>query len=259
MTVNGAPDTTCAGVPYHTGYGALGDGMAVLNRCSGSFPSQLDMFTAVAAHEIAEAATDPRPGSDPAWEMWSDNVSRPWTSSVWNEVEMESSAENGDLCIFTRVAEGGFAHQRIFSNAAAQSGGDPCVPAIDVAYFNVTPDPSTGGWTPVTAGQSVDVPLTGWSTAQTTDWIVWATRLKGRAGATFPTTLTSSTTQTVGTYTYATTNNAASVTLHVTIPSDVTSGWWGAVQLWSWHVDAAGGYVAGEDFGHEAVVGFYVP
>src|SRR5262249_3116358 len=119
MVVDGAPDTACAGIPYHTGYGPLGDGMAVLNRCPISFPSQLDMFTAVAAHEIAEAATDSNPNKDPAWEMWSDDASAPWTSSVWNEVELESSAENGDLCISTRVEEQGFAFQRIFSNVAA--------------------------------------------------------------------------------------------------------------------------------------------
>ena len=104
MVVGGAPDTNCLGVPYHTGYGTLGDGMAVLNRCPGSFPSQIDMFTTVAAHEIAEAATDSNPSSNPAWEMWVANTASPWDSSVWNEVEMENAAEIGDFSASSRTS-----------------------------------------------------------------------------------------------------------------------------------------------------------
>jgi hypothetical protein len=259
MTLNGAPDTACKGVPYHTEYGALGDGMAVLNRCPGSFPSQLEMFTTVAAHEIAEAATDSNPNVNPAWEMWVDDQASPWKSSVWNQVEMESSAENGDLCIFTRVVEKGFPFQRIYSNAAAKAGGDPCVPALPVPYFSVSPKPETSGWIQVTAGAGVDVPITGWSTAPTSDWVVWAAPLTGKAGSTFATTLTGAAYQQVGKYQYPKTNNGDVLTLHVTIPSGVASSWWGAVALWSWHAEPNGNYVPGEDFGHEAVVGFYIP
>ena len=97
MVLNGVADTTCARIPYHTAYDTNGDGMAVLNRCPGSFPSQLAMFTAVAAHEIAEATTDSNPLNAPAWELWVGSSSKPWESSVWNEVEMENGTEIGDL------------------------------------------------------------------------------------------------------------------------------------------------------------------
>jgi hypothetical protein len=259
LTVNGAPDTTCSRVPYHAPYGTLGDGMAVLTRCPGSFPSQLAMFTAVAAHEIAEAATNPSYATDPAWGLWVADTKTPWQSSVWNEVEMESSVEIGDLCIFTRTVEKGFALQRIFSNAAAAKGGDPCVPASSVPYFGVSPDPKTGGWFSATAGATVNVPLVGWSTAKTADWLVWPAGGKSKVGPLFPAVLTSATTRTVDTHTYATTNNGNALTLEVSIPPTAASGWWGAVHLWSWHADGSGAYVAGEDFGHESVVGFYVP
>ena len=101
--------------------------------------------------------------------------------------------------------------------------------------------------------------LTGWSTAPTGDWLVWADTGKGPTGTTFPATASAATLQVAGSHTYPTTNNGKAVTLDVTIPANVPSGWWGAVELWSWHAGASGAYVAGEDFGHESVVGFYVP
>jgi hypothetical protein len=259
MTVHGAPDTTCAGVPYHTEYGTSGDAMAVLNPCRLSFPTILDKLTIDATHEIAEAATDPSWRSNPAWVSVAADLTRPWTSSIWNEVEMESSAEIGDLCIATAVVENGLALQRVFSNAAARAGGDPCVPALGLPYFDVSPDPASGGWFAVSPGSDFDEPLVGWSTAPTEDWVVYAGSGKVRTGATFPATLASPTTRRFGTKEYATTNNAKPLTVHVTIPADAASGWWGTVALWSWHTTATGAYVAGEDFGHEAVVGFYVP
>ncbi len=259
VTSSGAADTGCTRVPYHTAYDAVGDGMALMNRCPGSFPSQLDMFTTVAAHEIAEAATDSSPTKSPAWEMWVGSAAAPWQSSVWNQVEMENSAEIGDLCIFTHVAYGGASFQRVFSNAAAALGGDPCVPAIPVPYFSVTPDPATGGWFSAAAGSTVHVALTGWSSAPTTDWLAWADSGRASDGTRFPSALASATMQTVGAETYPTTNNGAPLSLTVTIPAGATSGWYGAVEVWSWHAEASGSYVPGEDYGHEAVVGFYVP
>lgn len=256
---DGTPDTACALVPYHTGYGALGDGIAVMNRCKGSFPTLLDLFTTVAAHEIAEAATDSNPLKNPAWEMWPTDTATPWTSSIWNQVEMENGAENGDLCIFTRSVEQGFSFQRIYSNAAAAKGGDPCVPSIPIPFFDVSPDPATGGWFRATAGATVDAPLHGWSTAPTGDWLVSPLRGNGSAGGHFPASLVGAPTHTVGGYAYSVVNNGAPVTLRVTIPSGAASGWWGAVELWSWHATPTGDYVDGEDFGHEAVIGFYVP
>ena len=68
-------------------------------------------------------------------------------------------------------------------------------------------------------GSKVEVPLTGWSTAATADWIVWPATGKTTTSATFPSRLASPTTQLAGPYTYATTNNGNALTLQVTIPA----------------------------------------
>jgi hypothetical protein len=256
---NGTPDTTCALRPYHTGYGATGDGMAVLDRCPSPYSSQLEMFEVVAAHEIAEAATDPSYPSDPAWVM-SDFGIVQYQGDIWNEEEMADVAENGDLCLLTRVQEGGVEYQRIFSNVAAQQGGDPCVPALPIPFYNVSPDPATNGWIAVTNGQTLDVPLSSWSTAPTDDWIVTSHGYAGGWSQGGPVIkLMSPTTTSIGTHTYNTTNNGRALTLHVTIPADAPSGWWGVAQIWSAHRDAAGNFLPGEDIDHEGLVGFYVP
>jgi hypothetical protein len=259
LVINGQPDTACAAIPYRGPYDALGDGMAILPRCQYTFPSQLVMFTTDGAHEIMEAATDPEPVTNPGWELWTQNAYKPWKSSVWNEIEMIDSLEIGDPCILTRILESGINFQRIFSNTALAAGGDPCVPKLPIPYFSVTVAPSTGGWFKVTAGEHLDVPLTGWSTGATDDWVVWAARGSDDVGDTFPATIQSATTQTVDAHVYATSNNGRPLTLQVRIPNDAQSGWWAAFDVWSWHTDSTGAYLAGEDFGHESVVGLYAP
>jgi hypothetical protein len=252
----GTPDTTCARAPYHTDYGATGDAMAVLNRCPSGFASQVEMFEVVAAHEIAEAATDPLWDSQPAWVMSDANA--PYQESIWTEEEIAGIVENGDLCLLTRIQEGDVEYQRIFSNVAAQQGGDPCVPALSIPFYNVSPDPATNGWIAVTPGQTVDVPLSSWSTASTEDWIVTA-HGTGWQGGHFAAKLTSPTTTSIGAFVYNTTNNGRALTLHVTLSANVAPGWWGVVQIWSAHRDAAGNPLPGEDIDHEGLVGFYVP
>ena len=255
---NGTPDTACALVPYHVGYGMLGDGMAALNRCPAGFTSQLEMFEVVAAHEIAEAASDPRPAADPAWELYVEQGQTAPQASLWNQEEIASSIENGDECIGTRIQDGAVEYQRIFSNLAAQQGGDPCVPALPGPFFNVSPDPATNGWIQVAAGQTLDVPLSSWSTAPTQDWIATADPFDMNS-ARFPAHLVSATTTSIGGVTYRTTNNGRPLTLNVTIPASATSGWWGVVKIWSQQLDTAGNPVPGQDIAHEGLVGFYVP
>jgi hypothetical protein len=255
---NGVPDTACALVPYHTGYGSLGDGMAVLNRCPAGFASQLEMFEIVAAHEIAEAATDANPVGNPAWQLWLAPATAPYRASLWLQEEIYSSVEIGDLCIATRSTENGMEYQREFSNAAAATGLDPCVPALGVPFFNVSPDPSTKGWFAATAGQQVSIEVTGWSSAPTQDWIATADP-HASDGSPFPAHLESPTSTTIGGRTYRTTNNARALMVKATIPPSATSGWWGVVKIWSFHVDAAGSTPGDEDIAHEGLVGLYVP
>jgi hypothetical protein len=166
--------------------------------------------------------------------------------------------EIGDLCIATRVTEGGMEYQREFSNASASAGLDPCVPALAQPYFNVSPAPSTKGWFAAAPGQQVSIEVTGWSSGPTRDWIASADPL-AHDGTRFPAHLESASSMTIAGHVYRTTNNGRTLTVKATIPAAATSGWWGVVKIWSLHADASGVTPADEDIAHEGLVGLYVP
>src|SRR5205823_2461410 len=128
----------------------------------------------------------------------------PWTGSIWLEAEGNSHVELGDLCGGTRVAEGGFLYSRVYSNSAAMAGGDPCRPSLPIPYYSST---TPMEWYATTAGATVMIPLTGWSTAPTDDWIVRAV-IPGRSNSalTFGASITSATTVSIGGTVYKTTN-----------------------------------------------------
>jgi hypothetical protein len=94
--------------------------------------------TSTAAHEIAEAATDPFPnnapslyGFDPdhlAWELWNE----------WQD-EVADACEYFDEAYYTEGSDLPYLVQRLWSNASAKAGHDPCVPVPSGPYNNVTP------------------------------------------------------------------------------------------------------------------------
>ncbi len=94
-----------------------------------------DQMTAEATHELIEAATDPNPSSKPAY-ITVDGDSHAW--------ELLAGGEIGDLCgafpdsFYTPK---GFDHlvQRVWSNANAAAGHDPCEPNGTTPYFNSAP------------------------------------------------------------------------------------------------------------------------
>ena len=63
--------------------------------------------------------------------------------------------------------EGGYAYTRVWSDAAAATGGDPCVPAMSAPYVSAT---TAAAWVPVAAGQTAQIPITGWSTGPSAAW-----------------------------------------------------------------------------------------
>jgi hypothetical protein len=111
---------------------------AVLPRCA-SFNglSGMDSLTNALSHELAEAATDPFPKSQPAYRDVDD------ASAAW-AVVLAGQTEVGDMCVnetqADAVVSGLGVVQRIWSNAAAKAGHDPCVPAPSAPYFNAEPD-----------------------------------------------------------------------------------------------------------------------
>jgi hypothetical protein len=149
---------------------------AVVNECppmTGTTRTPLQETTLEASHEILEAATDPAQiqtsnGQEVGYYL---NLTDP-SILPWNAV---AGGEAGDLCLDflglgqDATTEGGFTVQRIWSNAAAAAGGDPCVPAVADTYFNVAPET----WLLATdVGGSATFTADAFSTAAIADWNV---------------------------------------------------------------------------------------
>lgn len=91
-----------------------------------------------ATHELAEAVTDPYPNNAPAyygfdtdhigWELWDD----------WQD-EIADACEYFDEGYYQGSTDLPYWLSRLWSNAAAKAGHDPCVPPPAGPYNNVTP------------------------------------------------------------------------------------------------------------------------
>jgi hypothetical protein len=146
---------------------------AVLPECAAQMGQTLTVAQETifaASHEFAEAATDPyvTATSSGFYLNFNDNAILPWNGS--------GGGEAGDMCVDSlglgqdETTEGSFTVQRIWNNAAALAGGDPCVPAITRPYFNVAPDQ----WL-VTAnpgGAEVTMMATAFSDKPTSAWTI---------------------------------------------------------------------------------------
>ncbi len=105
--------------------------------CNGS-RSVVDVATETGAHAIAEAVTDPHLYTAPAV-LGFDSAHIAWLAWAGD------GAEVADVCV--RFADAYFegpsglpySVQRLWSNAAARAGHDPCGPATSDPYYNVTP------------------------------------------------------------------------------------------------------------------------
>ena len=141
-TVTSLGGTTCNEFQgYHDSY-ALDASTnviyAIVPRCAPP-PVQgvtdADQMTAEASHEVVEAATDPLPSVKPAY------ITVDANSHAW---ELLAGGEIGDLCgAYPNVfyVPTGFDHlmQRVWSNANAAAGHDPCQPDAPTPYFNSAP------------------------------------------------------------------------------------------------------------------------
>jgi hypothetical protein len=228
---------------YHDRYGTVGDGAAVVQRCQGSYETMMQMLTILGSHEIAAAATDTGLG----WRVAIPPATTPpWMADPWLAYNANHHTEDAALCVGTRIFEQSYYFQRAFSNAAAGAGGDPCVPSLSRAYFGATTDKP---WYSASAGATLQIPVTGWSTASTADWIVhvsvqntsdWTLPWKPATGG-------------------ATLNNGTTATLKVTIPATAPSGAWVALNLIALRQDANKNPLPGEDYRHLQMVGVWVP
>lgn len=128
---NGYHSETTVGANTHVVYGLIA------SKCHDPATSAVDEATETATHEIAEAATDPHTNSDLAWTGFDAD------HYAW-ELFQQRQDEDGDACEFyddvyyNDMAVGGFV-QRLWSNASAKAGHNPCVPVPAEPYFNATP------------------------------------------------------------------------------------------------------------------------
>jgi hypothetical protein len=193
VTDTGA-DACASEAGYHVELkaGSNPDGVAyalAIQNCSiEAGTNVLQDSTSTAAHEIAEAATDPYPnnapsiyGFDPdhlAWEVWNE----------WQD-EVADACEYFDEAYYTEGSDLPYMVQRLWSNASAKAGHDPCVPVPSGPYNNVSPlglqtisvaavdangnvSPfTTKGWR-IAAGQSAKVQVGLWSDAPMATWTV---------------------------------------------------------------------------------------
>jgi hypothetical protein len=103
---------------------------ALMPRCQGG----LESLTVATSHEWIEAATDPLPFTNGAFQNMDPE------HAVWG---LAPGAELGDMCEFLSNAAdfqvGTFRVQRTWSNASAAAGHDPCVPALAAPYQGAAP------------------------------------------------------------------------------------------------------------------------
>jgi hypothetical protein len=167
VTVVGQPLCVYSDGGYHYQIQeTLGDqtfAYAVISACAGQGPPH-ELLQFAASHELIEACTDPAT-SAPAYTI--QDPSSPWSLF---------GGEVGDMCSFIEPqwTEGMYDQlQRVYSNAAAADGGDPCVPAPAMAAYYAT-DVEPQAYVALDAGQSTTFTVTGWSTAAVSPWSVAA-------------------------------------------------------------------------------------
>ena len=190
------------------------DYAVILPGCSSDPGAILDQYTFVASHELAEAATDPSPLSGYDFGF--------------------GEGEVGDLCDDTSVQDT-YTVPTIWSNSAAAKGGSPCVPATGLPYIDVDPSP-TKVTLPATAGASVDVTLTGWSTALVGDWLLQAS-VNGPSAGAFTAMLDPTATDLI--------NNGETVKLTVTTDGSAPAGSTAVVEITSFAPSGAAASIQG--------------
>lgn len=185
--VNEDGDVSCARFGGYHGEARTPNGESivyvVMPRCAtfGDLRG-LDAVTSALSHELVEASTDPLVRTSPAYAAVDS------AHMVWNLMPL---GEVGDLCSYDarsyeRLVES-FMVQRVWSNASAKAGHDPCVPAPAGPYLRAVPvledmvpldyrgrEVTTRGVSvPVGESRTIDVQLE--ADAPTDDWTVTAT------------------------------------------------------------------------------------
>jgi hypothetical protein len=205
ITVGGSTLCTISGGGYHYESEVNVNGhsfaYAVVSPCPGLPAPPPENLVWAASHEFIESATDPYVNSAPAYVLL--DQSQAWSST---------GGEVGDLCTYVlpQWAEGPYTFlQRVYSNAAAADGGDPCIPSTG-PYFGADVEPQT--FVAVAAGKSTTFQVKGWSTADVGSWSIGTSTSVVQGAGTVSATLGSSTLA-----------NGQTTTLEVEVPAGTAS------------------------------------
>ena len=178
ITLTAGSEVSCVAFGgYHSETTRSGIVYALLPRCATN-DAPIDELTPPTSHELIEAATDPHPGTAPGY-VGVDDADLVWDYTPGSEV--------GDMCEYVETAfqrlVGNYVVQRIWSNASAAAGHDPCVPvlaspyiaaapALDNVMFDYGDGIATTRGVQISNGTSVTIELDLFSDAPTADWAV---------------------------------------------------------------------------------------
>ncbi|MEO7111620.1 MAG: hypothetical protein ABI183_14365, partial [Polyangiaceae bacterium] len=211
---------------YHVPFGGNA-AWGVVQHCTGD-PTHTDaqILEISASHEVIEAATDNDGVSGYSLPPVQDPSQWP-TNSIWDDLLL---TEIGDLCVSTEYTEGSYTFQRFWSNKAAATKADPCIPAIPTFFNTATVGADANGWFKAT-GSSITIPIEGFSTAAYAPWII-----ASATGSTQPAqgTINGLTISVKGTGTsqgQQTIGNGEKGSVTITFASTPASGNWAAFEL----------------------------
>ncbi|HTQ47398.1 MAG TPA: hypothetical protein VMI75_31795 [Polyangiaceae bacterium] len=112
---------------------------AIMPQCQGFQAADIELS---ASHELNEAATDPHPNTTTAYAGF-DQDHLAWEFFQSFQDELGDACELYPWSAYTDSETNfSYAVQRQWSNAAAQAGHDPCVPAAAGPFYDVTAFPS---------------------------------------------------------------------------------------------------------------------
>ncbi len=160
---------------YHTyfydGFSSSTDGWGVVQHCTNTGQQGLteqQWATIAGSHEIVEAATDFDGQS--GYALPQPSKTDPTQTPVLDYVLL---TEVGDLCVATQITEGSYTYQRMWSNKAAKSAADPCIPA-NPDYFNtgISTKADANGWYKVAPGGTLALDAEGYSLREMDPWYV---------------------------------------------------------------------------------------
>ena len=123
---------------YHTESNNKNYVYAIMPHCQSFKTGDVELS---ASHELNEAATDPHPGTNPAWVGFDQN-------HLAFEFFNEFQDELGDACeAFVEATDGTdftpYTVQRQWSNKSAAAGSHWCLPALNEPFYNTTFLPSS--------------------------------------------------------------------------------------------------------------------